>query len=55
MSPLRTCQLLPNDDAEFTPGKAAYFAAVTSAPPPGVSTVSVRTGLGTVAGVPLSG
>jgi len=49
------CSYLPNSDATFVPGKAAYFAAVTAAPPPGVTTVSFVIGLGTVAGVPLSG
>lgn len=48
------CSLFPNVSI-FQPGTTTYFAAVTSAPPPGVSSVSFVTGLGTIGNVSMSG
>lgn len=49
------CSLMPNDQEVFTPGKVSYFAAVTAAPPPGVSSVTFSIGMGSIGPVPLSG
>jgi hypothetical protein len=48
------CSLAP-DISAYNRGALSYYAAVTSAPPPSVTSVSFVTGIGTIGNVSLSG